>query len=334
MTVAEPVAPVASAVVRLPERPARVPGEPEAIFIVGVPRSGTTLMRAVLGSHSRIAIADENHFLGHPWPWLDGSWSPGRVGPLATDEDVRRLVDRIYSEPFLRGTWFRGQSGLWRWTAREIPRAQLERRLLDGERTPRGVFRILMEAYAGRKRRAVIGEKTPAHFRHVETLLDWFPDARVVHMIRDPRAVYVSEVKRRTATPDTLPYRVLARVPPALRALALVQTVRTWAEAVVHHRRYARAYPDRYRLVRFEDLVREPERVIGDLCAFLGVAYEERMLQQKVVSKGDRVGEAGFDAGAADRWERAITPRARRWIERLLGRRIQELGYPRASAGS
>ena len=78
-------------------------------------------MRMVLLKHSRVAIADENHFLGHPWPWLDRSWSPERVGSLDTDDDVRRLVDRIYSDGFQRGTWFRGQSGLWRWTARKMP---------------------------------------------------------------------------------------------------------------------------------------------------------------------------------------------------------------------
>ena len=330
MSVAEPAeSAVATAVTAHPERPALLPGEPEAIFIGGVPRSGTTLMRMVLLKHSRVAIADENHFLGHPWPWLDGSWSPGRVGPLATDADVRRLVDRIYSEGFQRGTWFRGQSNLWRWTARRVPRDDLERRLLAGERSPRGVFRVLMEAYADSRRRAVIGEKTPAHFRHAGTLLDWFPDARVIHMIRDPRAVYTSELKRRTAIPDTLPYRLLARVPPALRAMVLVQVARTWAEAVNHHRRNARRHPDRYRLVRFEDLVREPEAEVAAVCRFLGVAFEPAMLQQKVVSKGDRIGEVGFDAGAADRWQQAITPRDRRWLERFLGRRIDELGYPR-----
>ena len=114
-----------------------------------------------------------------------------------------------------------------------------------------------------------------------------------------------------------------------MRAMALVQVARTWAEAVNHHRRNVRRYPDRYRLVRFEDLVREPEHVVADLCRFLGVAFEPVMLQQKVVSKGDRVGEVGFDAGAADRWQAAIRPRERALLERLLGGRIDELGYPR-----
>ena len=114
-----------------------------------------------------------------------------------------------------------------------------------------------------------------------------------------------------------------------MRALILVQIARTWAEAVNHHRRNARRYPDRYRLVRFEDLVCEPEQVVVELCRFLGVAFEPVMLHQKVVSQGDRIGEEGFDAGAADRWQQAITAGDRRWLDRLLGGRIDELGYPR-----
>jgi hypothetical protein len=56
------------------------------------------------------------------------------------------------------------------------------------------------------------------------------------------------------------------------------------------------------------------------------------MLDQKVVSKGSRVGQAGFDADAADRWRVTIRPGAVRWLGRLLGRRIEEMGYARSEA--
>jgi len=100
-----------------------------------------------------------------------------------------------------------------------------------------------------------------------------------------------------------------------------------WAMAVHRHRMLSRRYPDRYRLLRFEDLVTAPQETLERLCPFLGVELESRMLEQKVTSRGAMVGETGFDADAADRWRSRIRPIARRAIERLLGRRLREMGY-------
>ena len=69
---------------------------------------------------------------------------------------------------------------------------------------------------------------------------------------------------------------------------------------------------------------------LDDVCAFLGVRAEPRMLEQKVTSKGARVGSAGFDGGAAERWRDDIDPGAQAAIELLLGRRLTEMGYDRS----
>ncbi len=303
--------------------------EPEAIFVVGVPRSGTTLMRMVLGKHSRIAIADESHYLGHRAPKRGARQDLRRVGDLRDDAAVRRLVERIYSDEFQRNSRLRESSAFWRWLARRVPRDELQRRLLDSERTERGVFTAVLRAYADRKGKAIFGEKTPAHIRWAETLLEWYPRARIVHMVRDPRAVFRSELKRRNARPESFPYRFLVRVPPLMRGFVMLEVVEAWANAVTHHRTLARRHPTSYRMVRFEDLVRDPEAEIERLCDFLGVAPEPAMLQQKVVSRGDRLGETGFDAAAADRWRDSISPGEVRSIGWLLGRRIEQMGYPR-----
>ena len=55
------------------------------------------------------------------------------------------------------------------------------------------------------------------------------------------------------------------------------------------------------------------------------------MLQQEVTSRGAQLGQSGFDAGAADRWQASIGPRQDAWLRRLLGRRIPEMGYDPAT---
>jgi len=308
----------------------RRPGEPEAIFIVGVSRSGTTLTRRILDKHSRIGIATENHYLGHLLAWEGTRHYLRRVGDLREDGNVRALVELVYSGELQRRSRLRELSPYWRWLVDKVPRGDMERYLLASDRSERGVFEAFLHIYADRRGKAIMGEKTPAHLAYVETLLEWFPDGRVIHCLRDPRAVYVSELRRRSEHAPGFPYRQLSAVPALLRRFVLLQVTWACAMAVQRHRALQRRYPGRYRLVRFEDLVTAPEVALEQLCSFLGVALERRMLEQRVTSKGAHVGAAGFDAGAADRWRSSIDEQAQRTMERLLGRRLPEMGYPEA----
>lgn len=294
---------------------------------MGVSRSGTTLMRRILDRHSRIGIATENHYLGHLLAREGARNYFRRVGDLHDDAAVHRLVELIYSPEFQRRSGLRELSPYWRWLTGKVPRADIEARLLASDRTERGIFEAFLRIYADRRGKAIMGEKTPAHLAYVETLLAWFPEGRVVHCMRDPRAIYVSELRRRRERPESVPYRWLVNVPPLMAAFVLLEVAWAWAAAVGRHRVLARRFPGAYRMVRFEALVADPERTLGELCRFLGVELEPRMLEQKVTSRGAALGEAGFDAAAADRWRDIITPRARRALERLLGRRLVEMGY-------
>jgi hypothetical protein len=309
------------------DRPSGLPGEPEAIFIVGVSRSGTTLMRRILDKHSRVGIATENHYLGHLLAREGTRRYFRRLGDPRDDAVVREMVELIYSGELQRRSRLRELSPYWRWLTSRVPREDIEAYLLASDRSERGLFAAFLRIYADRRGKAIMGEKTPAHLDYVETLLDWFPRARVVHCMRDPRAVYVSELRRRSEQATGMPYRQLARVPALLGRFVLLQVTWAWARAVHRHRLLQRRYPDRYRLVCFEDLVAAPEATLDELCAFLGLVPEPRMLEQKVTSRGALVGTAGFDAAAADRWRGRIDPGAQTALQLLLGRRLPEMGY-------
>jgi hypothetical protein len=217
-------------------------------------------------------------------------------------------------------------STFWRWLAENVPQDEMESRLLAAERTERGLFAAFLRAYADHLGRPIIGEKTPAHLAHVDTLLEWFPDARVIHMMRDPRAVYVSDLRRRRGKLRK-PYSWFARVPGFLPLVILLQTAWVWSNSARRIDPYSRRYPERYRVVRFEDLVREPESTLRALYDFLDVQMPSEATDVKVVSSGFKRGEHGLDRDAADRWQSQIGSLGRRFLELALRRPMRRVGY-------
>ena len=299
----------------------------DAVFVVGVSRSGTTLMRNILEGSSQVAICNENHFLGHLLA------SEGvrqqlrrRFGAGRDDDTARRMVAFIYDD-LLRGSKLRRPSRQWIWTTRHVTREEMLRRFLATDRSDRALFELVLRSYAELRGKPIMGEKTPAHVRYVDTIFEWFPNARVIHMVRDPRGIYASEVRRRTLTATSMPYRLLRQMRPALAPFALVQTTLAWLESVSLLERNARKHAGRYLHVKFEDLVAEPEAEIRRICDFIGIPFEQRMTEQVVVSQGRNLGRAGFDRDAARRWQDDIGPFARSWFAAWFGRRLRRLGY-------
>jgi sulfotransferase family protein len=321
-----PAPPDAAASTEIPPAPARLPTEPEAIFVVGVSRSGTTLMRNLLERSDRIALARENHFVGHLRASEGARYYFRGAGDLASDDTMSRIAEMIYSGDFQRRSRWREVSPFWRWLVENVAHEEMERRLLASERTERGLWVAFLRAYADSRGRPVMGEKTPAHLAYVDTLLEWFPDGRVVHMIRDPRGVYVSDLRRRRSKPRK-PYSWLGKIPGLLPAVMLIQTTLTWRGAARLHSIYERRYPGRYRLVRFEDVVQHPLETLVPLFEFLGVAQPVDPTNVKVYSRGFNAGQEGLDADAADRWRSQIGSFPNRWLRSFLGRSMRRFGY-------
>jgi hypothetical protein len=299
---------------------------PEAIFIVGVSRSGTSLMRKILNASDKIAIAWENHFLGHLIPSEGARYKFRRFGDLLDNNNVRKLVDSIYSGDFMKSSRYRDASTQWGWIARKIDKEDFLQRILDSDRSEQALFTVMMRVFADNKNKSIIGEKTPAHIRYVPTILEWFPGGRIIHMIRDPRAIFVSEFRRRKEA-ETYPYKLLKRFRLLYKIYILLQTTIVWFESVYRYSKYKALYPNNYYLLRFEDLVGDPQNHITHVCGFLGVDFQDKMLKQFVVSGGFQAGQDGFDAGAADRWRQHIDPWIDSWFSFWFKKYLKEFGY-------
>ena len=239
---------------------------------MGVARSGTTMMRYLLEASDRIAIARENHFMGHVFGRRGARHFFRRAGDLTDDNSVRKIVDMIYSGEYERLAGWRRPSPYWYWLKDEVPREELERRLLAAERSERGMFEAFLRVYADCEREAGDGREDTHPSQLSSTHCSSGSRRRASSTCCATRAPSTYPIGTGARHRDRWPYTWIRRVPFLLESYLLLLTVVTWPRALRLHRRLAKAYPGRYMMVRFEDVVRKPAETLPPLFEFLGVA--------------------------------------------------------------
>jgi len=310
---------------KLPAAPAR-----RQIFIVGCARTGSTLLRRILNRSEHVAIASETHFMR----WSDAIGLGGMLDTArrSPDSDRSRAVDRVVDAFYADGSW--------KWIGRHVTRQAFRECVEQTDFSPRAMFGLLMRLFADQQddpsgRVRWEGDKTPNHMYSIPTLLEWFPDAVVLHTFRDPRGIYHSELKRRRDGR----WGLKARVPwlpdliadPVLAPVETVHTTLRWRDAVRLHRRYGEPMAGRYLLVRFEDLIASPSDTIRRICDALAIPFSDGLLADvRVVGSSfepQRRGQPGIQTMAGNRWRDEIDPFARLWFTTALSRQLKVFGY-------
>lgn len=300
---------------------------PDRLFLVGLPRTGSTLLRHALNRISGVAIAPETHFMA-------------RSRSLALSrrlEQVRRGGGDLAA---VVGDVVDGR--FWPWLARNVTAADFERRLRGGDLSERGLFDLLLQLYSSAAPMAadpvrVLGEKTPAHLAEVETFAGWFPEARFIHTIRDPRAVYASRLRRaqqgRWGLKARFPQVPDQLVDPLLPAIEASYAAVSWRRAARLDARYRRLLGRRYMLVRFEDLVSDPEATLRRACDFVGLEFSPTVLIEADIVGSSfeplRHAGSGFDPLVADRWRSQVSPILAILIAAATAPGFRRLGYRR-----
>jgi len=296
-------------------RPAPVP-EPEeprnppALFVLSAPRSGSTLLRVMLGAHPELFAPPELELL--------------TFRTLEERHIAFQGRDRFWLEGLVRAVM----------EARGVSAADAERIIEDGERqgwTTRRFYRELQEWLGGR----MLVDKTPSYALDPEVLRRaeaGFAGARYLHLIRHPQAALRSFEEARLD-------QIFFRQPHPFTRRQLAELV--WTESNRNILGFLEDVPaGRWTTVRFEELVREPERVLREACEFLGLDFHPQMAEPyregtaRMVDGPHAVsrmlGDVKFlthgrvDPAAAERWREAG--------EAPLGgparELAEELGYP------
>jgi hypothetical protein len=294
------------------------------IFVVGASRSGTNLLRALANEHSQIWMSGETHYFDDLRPRL-----PGEGRALLEGSD-RERAERYFLALSHRAFGQKGDP-----SASRIERDEL--RALAGELGGTGdaYFEALCRLRARHHGKPHWAEKTPRHVYRIEALLEAFPGAKVVCVVRDPRAVIASyrdwhgAAGRRGVEEHA---ELAADRRRSRRSYNIVIQCLLWRGVVQASYEAERKHgPDRVRIQRFEALAERPEKEVRALCEWLGLEYEPAMLEIPVVNSSYATsgGTEGVSKEPVERWRKRLSDREVGIVQSVCGRLMDELGYRR-----
>ena len=270
------------------------PSEFQPVFVVGCPRSGTTLLATLLDRHSRIAIPPETEFFLGVLP------RNGRDRAGAAHE---HYVDRLFSHP--------------RTADLGLSREEVTARFRRYDPSYATLFMAALEGYAAKEGKARPGEKTPDHLRCVPRLLRLYPEARVVCIIRDGRDVVVSLNKTPWASKSLgrncakwnyyamLAERYRGDFPGSFTVVRFEDLVRS----------------PRVELARITSFLGEAmeEALLAPGGSKLVPAWEREWKSNS---------GAALDTSKIGQWRTSTKPAERAFMNRVMGRRLSRWGYP------
>lgn len=262
------------------------------VFIVGAPRSGTSLLRVLLNRHPAFGLCDETYFFYYVYH------RQNIFGDLQNLQNRRVLIERYSETRRIRGL--------------DVDLDALKQHLLEEATDYQNFFIALLKFFAQTKGKKRYGEKTPHHAFEAETLCRIYPQCRLIHLVRDPRDVVESLMRMPWGSPSI-----------AANTRLWVKSVKA-AELCKDEENFLR--------VKYEMLVNNPEVELRRICKFLSEPFDEQMLaaateEKKGLHPWFQRAQKPVNTNRIEKWRDALTARQIAIVERIAGETMRTMGY-------
>jgi hypothetical protein len=285
------------------------------IFIIGNPRSGTTLLRLMLTCHKNIVIPPECGFA----VWFYDKY--GRQGGWETDNfRLRQFLEDLFHARKIEH-WELNKEDLFRFLKRRQPSSYSE------------LVSLVYEYYGISRGRAFTrwGDKNNFYLHHILTIKAMFPDAHFVHIVRDGRDVACSYKKLGEKTIDSI---YAPKLPVQIKDIA--EQWSTNVDTAVQS--FASMEWQKVCEIRFEDLILNPEPALRRLCSQLGEEYDPAMLGYYVKNREDQLEPKELIdwkeknlkppiRSEVGRYKRELSEQDSEVFEEIAGRELARYGY-------
>jgi len=281
------------------------------IFVVGYMHAGTTLLQNILRLNKSLYVCRGETRFFEFLPQTRVRF-PNLVDNNLLEEYVKFIVSRIDDKHEL--------------DADEI------QELLQAAKCHRDyveVFGLAFDFLASKNGKSRWAEKTPTHIFFVDEIIELIPNARFVEIRRDVRDVLASKKTRRQTVwteryrPEIRPFKNLEKAyDPLWDTVSWKSAIRAGVQAQKRH-------PDHMLSIRYEDLVADPELVIGEICDYLGLDYDPEMLAVSSRNAADWTGVTGrgIMSDSVGRWKTVLKPSELALSQALTSKELQTLGY-------
>ncbi len=274
------------------------------LFITGVFRTGTTLLTQMLRQSNEISLTyDALNFMRFGWQRYGKDGLTLDAAKQLGKDFYQRLNDREIVQGF------------------DLEKYTKEVEALENIRYA-DVYDIIMRMYVGNEH---WGEKTVLEWRNASSVINMFDDMYVLHVVRDPRDVLVSWKKYTNA--------------PGVDYLDVIGNN---FDSMQHAQVNQKKYPQKYYVVRYEDLIAHPEEEMKKICAHIGMTYTKEMLdvdrfKKKIEEQGAWTTNSSFTQSmqgisneSIERWKEHMSREELYLCEHILGESMEQYTYKRS----
>lgn len=282
---------------------------------MGNSRSGTTMMRRVLGNHPDIYMLEEMHFFEQLWSTADKS-------KILSEPEAVALASRLL---FIQRNGYLSEMDL------DLHLAEAGKIIQGIEESlfPHVVFNAFMFYEAQLHGKTIPCQKTPQDVFYIREILELFPGAKIVNMVRDPRGVLLSQKRkwqRRNMGAGFMTKKEQRRLRINYHPITISKLWNSSQHAASQFSGNQALYT-----VFFEKLVESPQQEVKALCGFLQIAFCETMLQIPQVgssNEADDPNSFGIKTERAGNWQQGGLNNAEIWIcQKMCIQYLQQYAY-------
>lgn len=259
------------------------------VFIVGNSRSGTTMLLRMFNNHSLLYVCSELHFFEQLWSSND------KAKEIDKAEAIHLLSTLLY-------VYYNGYTGTTKPEECNAEAQDIYNLYYQQCKFAHQWFAQLLTHITHQNDKAIPCEKTPQNVFYIQDILELYPEAKIINLVRDPRAIMLSQKnkwKRRKMGATFITAKEAFRLRINYHPITMSKLWQSAIKAALQNAQYKEMIS-----IKFEDVLQHPQQTLQKICNHIGINFEAKMLDIPLASSSNEsdVAQFGIKKERADTW--------------------------------